>query len=83
MNNTESTIIFLITGLITASGSHQAMPLLQKARMKVVNKQYLEAIFAAEQIVKHYPDTAFAASARNIIHLINNNHLDGEYTVRV
>lgn len=83
MNNSETTILFLITGLITAAGSHQALPILQKARMKVVNKQYLEAIFTAEKIVEHYPNTAFADSARDIIHLINKHHLDGEYTVTV
>lgn len=82
-DNPETTLLFLITGLITASGSHQAMPILQKAQAKVVNKQYLEAIFAAEQIVKHYPGTAFAKSAQNIIDLINKHHLDGEYNVSV
>jgi len=83
MNNSETTILFLITGLITACGSHEAMPILQKTRMKVVNKQYLEAIFAAEKIVEHYPDTPFTESARDIIHLINKHHLDEEYTVSV
>lgn len=83
MNNPETTLLFLITGLITASGSHEAMPILQKTRMKVVNKQYLEAIFAAEKIVQHYPDTAFAESARDIIHLINTHHLDEEYSVTI
>jgi len=83
MNNPETSILFLITGLITACGSHEAMPILKKTRMKVVNKQYLEAIFAAEKIVEHYPNTAFAESARDIIHLINKHHLDEEYTVTV
>ncbi|PAU95360.1 hypothetical protein CK503_03970 [Aliifodinibius salipaludis] len=83
MNNPETTILFLITGLITACGSHEAMPILQKARMKVVNKQYLEAIFTAEKIVEHYPGTAFEESARKIIYLINKHHLDEEYTVTV
>lgn len=83
MNNPETTILFLITGLITACGTHEAMPILQKTRMKVANKQYLEAIFAAEKIVEHYPGTPFAKSAREIIYLINKHHLDDEYTVTV
>ncbi|MEL7833246.1 hypothetical protein [Fodinibius sp. Rm-B-1B1-1] len=83
MNQQETTILFLITGLVTACGSHQAVPILQKARMKVVNKQYLEAIFTAEKIVKYYPNTAFAESAHQIITLINKHHLDNEYTPTV
>lgn len=83
MDKPETTILFLITGLITACGSHEAMPILQKTRMKVAGKQYLEAIFAAEQIVKHYPNTVFAESARDIIHLINKHHLDNEYSVTI
>ena len=83
MNNSATTAIFLIIGLITACGSHEAMPILQKAKTKVVNKQYLEAIMAAERIVKHYPDTAYAESARDLIRIINKHHLDGEYSVNV
>ncbi len=83
MNDSETTILFLITGLITACGTHEAIPILQKARIKVVNKQYLEAIFTAEKIVEHYPGTAFAESAREIIYLINKHHLDEEYIVTV
>lgn len=79
MENNPTTAIFLITGLITACGTHQAMPILQKAKAKVVDKQYLEAIFAAEQIVTHYPNTAYAQSARELIQVINKHHLDGEY----
>jgi len=79
INNSTTTAIFLITGLITACGSHEAMPILQKAKTKVVNKQYLEAIFAAEQIVEHYPDTSYAESARELIKIIDTHHLDGEY----
>ncbi len=79
MDNAHTTAIFLITGLITACGSHEAMPILQKAKTKVVNKQYLEAIVAAEKIVEHYPDTAFAESAKRLVKIINKNHLDGEY----
>ena len=83
MNNLETTLLFLITGIITAAGTHEAMPILHKTRMKIVNKQYLEAIFTAEQIVDHYPNTVFAASAREIIDLINQHHLDGEYTASI
>lgn len=83
MDDPQTTALFLITGLITACGSHQAMPILHKAQMKVVNKQYLEAIFAAEKIVQHYPGTPFSESARTIIDLINRQHLDEEYTVTV
>jgi len=79
MDTEATTAIFLITGLITACGSHEAMPILQKAKTKVVNKQYLEAAMAAEQIVNHYPGTAYASSARELIKIINNHHLDGEY----
>jgi outer membrane protein assembly factor BamD (BamD/ComL family) len=79
MDTQATTAIFLITGLITACGSHEAMPILQKVKTKVVNKQYLEAIFAAEQIVTHYPDTAYAESARELIKIINKYHLDNEY----
>lgn len=80
MNNANTTAIFLITGLITACGSHEAMPILQKAQTKVVNKQYLEAIRAAEQIVIHYPGTAYAKSAKELIHIVNTQHLDNEYS---
>ena len=80
MKNPETTALFLITGLITACGSYEALPILHKAKTKVVNKQYLEAIYAAEQIVNHYPGTAFATSARNLITIINKHHLDGEYS---
>lgn len=79
MNSATTQAIFLITGLITACGSHEAMPLLHKARTKVVNKQYLEAVFAAERIVEHYPGTAYSESARELIKIINKHHLDGEY----
>ncbi len=79
MDHNTTTAIFLITGLITACGSHEAMPILQKTKTKVVNKQYLEAIFAAEQIVEHYPGTAYAESARELIKIIDKHHLDGEY----
>lgn len=80
MDKINTTAIFLITGLITACGSHEAMPILRKARNKVVNKQYLEAILASEKIVEHYPGTPFAASAKQLIHIINKRHLDGEYS---
>lgn len=83
MNNSATTAIFLVTGLITACGTHDAMPLLQKAQTKVVDKQYLEAIFAAEQIVHHYPGTAYAQSARKLINVINKQFLDGEYETNV
>lgn len=79
MNKAATTAIFLITGLITACGSHEAMPILQKAKTKIVNKQYLEAIFAAERIVEHYPHTPYAESAKELIKIINKHHLDGEY----
>lgn len=79
MDNTTTTAIFLITGLITACGSHEAMPILQKAKTKVVNKQYLEAVIAAEKIVEYYPNTAYAESARKLIKIIDTHHLDGEY----
>ncbi len=82
MNKAPTTAIFLITGLITACGSHEAMPILQKAKTKVVNKQYLEAIFAAERIVEHYPQTAYAESAKELIKIINKHHLDGEYQTK-
>ncbi|SMO37721.1 hypothetical protein [Fodinibius sediminis] len=81
MDHTETTALFLITGLITACGTHEAMPILHRAQTKVVNKQYLEAIVAAEKIVEHYPGTPFADSARELIHIINKHHLDGEYPV--
>jgi len=79
MDTTTTTAIFLITGLITACGSHEAMPILQKAKTKIVNKQYLEAVIAAEKIVEHYPNTAYAESARELIKIIDKHHLDGEY----
>lgn len=79
MDKNATTALFLLTGLITACGTHKAMPLLQKARTKVVDQQYLEAIYTAERIIKHYPDTAYAESARTIIEIINRRHLDGEY----
>ncbi len=79
MDTSTTTAIFLITGLITACGSHEAMPILQKAKTKIVNKQYLEAVIAAEKIVEHYPNTAYAESARELIKIIDQHHLDGEY----
>lgn len=79
MDDTTTTAIFLITGLITACGSHEAMPILKEAKTKVVNKQYLEAIIAAERVVKYYPRTAYAESAKKLIHIVNKQHLDGEY----
>lgn len=79
MDNTTTTAIFLVTGLITACGSHEAVPILQKAKTKVVNKQYLEAVIAAEKIVEHYPNTPYAESARELIKIIDKHHLDGEY----
>lgn len=83
MDDTVTTAIFLITGLITACGSHEAMPILQEAKTKVVNKQYLEAIIAAERIVEHYPGTAYAEAAKKLIYIVNKEHLDGEYQTAV
>lgn len=74
MNQQETTLLFLVTGLITAAGSHRAMPILQKAHREVVNKKYQEAIFTAEKIVEYYPDTAYAESAKILIDLIKKNY---------
>lgn len=81
MNNTATTVIFLLTGLVTACGTHEAMPILQRVQTKIVNKQYLEAIYTCETIVRHYPDTAHAEAARKLISIIDKQHLDGEYNI--
>ncbi len=74
MNQQETTTLFLITGLVTACGSHQAAPILDKACMEAVNQKYLDAIFTAQRIVENYPNTAYARSAKELIALLKKNN---------
>ncbi|MGD8427050.1 MAG: hypothetical protein PVH63_05430 [Balneolaceae bacterium] len=69
MDDLPTTAIFLITGLITAAGANPEHPTLAKARSYLVNEQYAVAIFMAERIIEHYPNTAYAKSAKKLIRL--------------
>lgn len=71
MNKLTTTAIFLITGLVTAAGAHPEHPMLVKAKSQLLDEQYEAALFTAEQIIEHYPDTEYAKSARKLIDTIN------------
>lgn len=75
MNETTTTAIFLITGLITATGTNPHHPTLAKVRSQLEDEQYEAAIFTARQIVKHYPDTAYARSAHELIQIARKQQL--------
>jgi len=76
MNSSQSQAIFLITGLITAAGAHQEHSTLKLARSLLEEEQYIAAIYTAEQIIEHYPDTTYAKSAQNLIEVIRNKYAD-------
>jgi len=75
MDESATTAIFLITGLITATGTNPDHPTLSKARSQLENEQYDAAIFTARQIMKHYPNTAYARFARELIHIAKKQQL--------
>lgn len=79
MNETATKAIFLITGLITATGSNPEHPTLAKARSQLEQDQYEAAIFTAEQIVEHYPETPYAQSAEKLIRIARKQQLKHGY----
>ena len=79
MNEAATKAIFLITGLITATGTNPNHPTLAKARSHLEEEQYEAAIFTAEQIVEHYPDTRYASSAKKLIQVARRQQLKHEY----
>ncbi len=76
MNTSTSQAIFLITGLVTAAGAHKEHSTLKLAQSLVEEEQYIAAIYTAEQIIEHYPQTTYAQSAENLIEVIRNQYLD-------
>lgn len=71
MNKLTTTAIFLITGLVTAAGANPEHPMLAKTKSQLLDEQYEAALYTAEQIIEHYPDTDFAKSAQRLIDIIN------------
>lgn len=78
MENSISSSIFLVTGLITAAGTNPQHSKLKLARSLVEEEQYIAAIFTAEKIIEHYPDSAYAESAEQLISVIQANYLSGK-----
>lgn len=76
MNNNSTNAIFLVTGLITAAGANQTHPTLKLARSLIEEEQYIAAIYTAEKIVDHYPETSYAHAAKELIEIIKANYLD-------
>ena len=79
MNETATTAIFLITGLITAAGTNPDHATLAKARSQLEEEQYEAAIFTAEQIIEHYPDSIYAQSAEKLIRIARKQQLKHGY----
>lgn len=75
MKNTINSAIFLVTGLITAAGSNPQHSKLKLARSLVEEEQYIAAIYTAEKIIEHYPNTSYADSAKDLINVIRANYL--------
>lgn len=75
MKNSINNAIFLVTGLITATGSNPSHSTLKLARSLVEEEQYIAAIYTAERIIEHYPNTAYAESAKDLICVIRANYL--------
>ncbi len=65
----------MVTGLVTATGAYRAEPTLELAKYQVEEKQFLSAIFTAEHIIKHYPGTPYSESAKELIDVIQTEHL--------
>lgn len=79
MDETATTAIFLLTGLITATGTNPDHPTLAKARSQIENEQYKAAIFTAEQIADHYPGSVYAQSAQKLIRIARKQQLKHGY----
>lgn len=75
MNDLTTTAIFLVTGLVTAAGANREHPLLAKAKSQLLDEQYEAALFTAEQIIDHYPDTEYARAARQLMETIRELQL--------
>lgn len=75
MNESATTAIFLITGLITATGTSPNHPSLSKVRSQLED-EYEAAIFTAERIIQHYPATAYAEAARELIDLARERYVN-------
>ncbi len=76
MNKAKTNAIFLLTGLMTAAGANQSHPKLKLARSLVEEEQYIAAIYTAEQIIGHYPQTSYARAAEELIEVIKSNYMD-------
>lgn len=76
MNKTNTNAIFLLTGLVTAAGANKTHPKLKLARSLVEEEQYIAAIYTAEQIIDHYPQTSYAQAAEDLIEVIKTNYLE-------
>jgi len=79
MNEAATKAIFLITGLITATGTNPDHPLLAKVHSQLEKEQYDAAIFTAEQIIEHYPDTRYASAAKKLIQVARRQQLRHRY----
>lgn len=79
MDTSTSEAIFLITGIVTAAGAHKEHSTLKLARSLVEEEQYIAAIYTAEQIIEHYPDSTYAKSAQDLIKVIRSQYMDRPY----
>lgn len=75
MKSSINNAIFLVTGLITATGSNPRHSTLKLAQSLVEEEQYIAAIYTAERIIDHYPDTVYAESAQDLINVIRANYM--------
>lgn len=75
MDKPQNSAIFLLTGLVTAAGANPKHLSLQGARSLAEEEQYVAAVYTAEQIMRHYPDTKYAQSARELIAIIKKDYL--------
>lgn len=76
MNKAKTDAIFLLTGLMTAAGANKSHPKLKLARSLIEEEQYIAAIYTAEQIINHYPQTSYARAAEELIEIIKSNYLE-------
>ncbi|NGP87173.1 tetratricopeptide repeat protein [Fodinibius halophilus] len=79
MNNLKTEAIFLVTGLIAAAGANKEHATLKLAHSLVEEDQYIAAIYTAEKIIEHYPESFYAESARKLIEVIRHDYLDQTY----
>jgi outer membrane protein assembly factor BamD (BamD/ComL family) len=75
MDSSTTKAIFVVTGLVTATGIYRAEPTLDLAKFQVEEKQFWAAILTAERIIKHYPGTPYSESARELIDVLHAEHL--------